>query len=113
MRLRRYTELQSFGLFCKSKRFNTLDAFSSEKLLYMSNSPMINKRVTRKCIDAARQNAILESRKRVGTKEMVFDSDAQGVYIGGDGVCMNKPVLVFLFPNFESFQHRCLFQIFA
>ena len=100
-------------MFCKSERFNTLDAFSSEKLLYMSNSPMINKRVTRKCIDAARQNAILESRKRVGTKEMVFDSDAQGVYIGGDGVCMNKPVLVFLFPNFESFQHRCLFQIFA
>jgi hypothetical protein len=73
---------------------------------------MINKRVTGKCIDATRRNAILELRKRVGTKEMVFDRDAQGVYIGG-GVCMNKPVLVFLFPNFESFQHQCLLQIFA
>jgi hypothetical protein len=46
---------------------------------------MINKRATRKCIDAARRNAILESRRRVDTKEMVFDSDAQGVYIGGMG----------------------------
>jgi hypothetical protein len=26
---------------------------------------------------------------------------------------MNKPILVFLFPNFESFQHQCLFQIFG
>ena len=40
--------------------------------------------MTTKCIDAARRNAILEARKSVvGTKEMVFDAQAQGVYIGG------------------------------
>lgn len=83
------------------------------KLLYMSKSPMINKRITRKCIDAGPPgNAILETRKRLGTKEMVFDKQrSRRVHGGGNELCMNKPVLVFLFPNFESFQHQCLVQI--
>lgn len=79
-------KLHSFTSLSHLVEVDLLDAFSSEKLLYMPNVPMVNKRVTRKCIDAARQNAILESRKRVGTKEMVLDSDAQGVYIGGWGM---------------------------
>lgn len=47
-----------------------------------------NKReMTTKCIDAARRNAILEARKSVGTKEMVFDAQAQGVLHRNMGCC--------------------------
>jgi hypothetical protein len=44
---------------CESQAQNLLDAFSSEKLLYMPSTTMINNRVTRKCVDAARRNATL------------------------------------------------------
>jgi len=52
----------------------------------MPDSPVINKRVTRKCIDAAHPpKCYTRVRKKIGTKEMVFDSDARRVYIGGLG----------------------------